>query len=162
MKFKFMQIMEAAPAIKEVKPINFLYFRAETYIHQLSNFVAVSKDLVREAVKHDLQITGPVQWHYFGFSGDGTRPFTLEIALPVSECVPDYDGSFHFKRTEPFKCVSLMHEGAWTTIAKSYDRLMAFIASENLELLSISREVYVNADLHDPDANLTEIQVGVK
>jgi len=147
--------------IKQVKPINFLFFRTEATINDLEKYVAVARDLFKEAVQQDLTITGPVHWHYFGFNGDETKPFTLEIALPVSGFPQEYDGRFHFKRTEPFKCVSMIHEGNWYEIPKSYGMLMQFIAEHKLIPNAMNREVYVNADFIDPDANVTEIQLGV-
>jgi effector-binding domain-containing protein len=150
------------PSVKEIRPINFLYFRTETYVHQLADFFLVAKDLYREAVNYNLHVTGPIHWHYMGFMGDVSKPFTLEIALPVSEIVAAYDGPFHFKRTEPFKCVVLRHEGSWTDMLQSYDKMMKFIGEKNLTPLAVNRELYVNADFADQEANITEIQVGVQ
>lgn len=150
------------PIIKEIKPINFLYFRAETHLGQLLNFIPVAKDLFKEAVNYNLHVTGPIHWHYFGFTGEESGLFTLEISLPVSDVVAEYDGNFHFKRTEPFRCVALTHEGGWESIPDSYGKIMQFIAGKHLEPTEITREVYVNADFKDPSANITEIQMGVK
>jgi hypothetical protein len=147
--------------VKAVKPINFLFFRTETTIYELSKYLLVGQQLFREAVQHNLNITGPVHWHYFGFDGDLQKPFTLEIALPVGEVLEDYDGEFHFKRTEPFKCVSAVHEGSWLEIPQSYGKLMKFIEEQGLKPLAANREIYVNADFKHPEANVTEIQVGV-
>lgn len=149
------------PTLKEIKPINFLYFRAEARVDQLLNFIPVAKDLFKEAVNYNLHVTGPIHWHYFGFGGDPSDFFTLEISLPVSDVVPGYDGNFHFKRTEPFRCVSLTHEGGWTTLPGSYNKIMQFVKHEHLETNGVTREVYVNTDFKDPDANITEIQIGV-
>lgn len=157
-----MIIIDTQPIVKEIKPINFLYFRAETRVDQLINFIPVAKDLFREAVNYNLHVTGPVHWHYFDFSGNPSDVFTLEISLPVSEVVADYDGNFHFKRTEPFRCVVMTHEGGWNTIPETYGKIMEFIKSEHLEPVGITRELYVNADFKDPDANTTEIQFGIK
>lgn len=147
--------------IKQVKPINFLFFRTETRINELSNFLPVAKELFKEAILQDLTITGPVHWHYFGFTGDENKPFTLEIALPVSNFPQEYDGKFHFKRTEPFTCVSAVHEGSWYELPQTYGKLMQFIGDHKLIPNAINREVYVNADFTDPEANVTEIQMGV-
>jgi hypothetical protein len=73
--------------VKEVKPINFLYFRTETRVSDLLNFVHIGQDLYREAVKKNLTITGPVHWHYFGFDVYFLQTtsfigFLLAIALP--------------------------------------------------------------------------------
>jgi effector-binding domain-containing protein len=147
--------------IKEIKPISFLYFRTETTLGELGTFVGgVAKDLFREAVKHDLSVTGPVQWHYFGFT-DPQKPFTLEIALPVDEVLPEYDGAFHFKRTEPFKCLTLVHEGSWLEMTQSYGKLMQHIAGQKLQPVGVNREVYMNVDFSHPEANVTEIQIGI-
>jgi effector-binding domain-containing protein len=148
--------------IKEVKPINFLFFRTETKVNELAQYALIGQDLFREAVANKLNITGPVHWHYFGFDGDESKSFTLEISLPVSDVLEEYDGKFHFKRTEPFKCVTTIHEGGWLDIPASYGRLMRFIAENKLNPVSANREIYVNVDFKNPEANTTEIQIGVK
>ncbi len=147
--------------IKEVKPVNFLYFRTETKIDQLVNFLPVGQELIKEALRLKIWVTGPVHWHYFGFV-DMNAPFTLEVAIPVSAIPQDYDGKFHFKRTEVFKCASLIHEGAWTDIPQSYGKLMQFIEENKLQPIPINRELYINADFINLEANVTEIQMGVQ
>lgn len=147
--------------VKAVKPINFLFFRTETKISELIKFLPIGQELFKEAVHNNLTITGPVHWHYIGFEGDSNKSFTLEIALPVGEVLEEYDGKFHFKRTEPFKCVSAVHEGNWYDLPKSYGKVFEFIAANKLKPMASNREIYVNADFKDPDANVTEIQIGI-
>jgi effector-binding domain-containing protein len=153
---------QSAPTIREVKPINFLYFRTETTLNDLASFLPVSAELFREAVSHNLQITGPIHWHYFGFTGHPTQLFTLEVSLPVGDILPSYDGSFHFKRTENFRCVIMRHEGPWSELPDSYAKAMKFITDQQFEIIPVTREIYVNADLKHPDANITEVQVGIR
>src|SRR5262245_39301022 len=74
-----------AMEIKEVKPISFLFYRTETNVRELGNFLHIGQELFREAVANHLPVTGPVHWHYFGFTGDDSKPFTLEIALPIAD-----------------------------------------------------------------------------
>lgn len=157
-----MTATEYKPIAKQVKPISFLFFRTETTLGQLADFFHVANELYAETQKHKLTITGPIHWHYFGFMGDITKPFTLEIALPVSEILPGYDGHFHFKRTEVFNCVSLVHEGDWLQMGSSYEKIMAFVSQHKLNPLGVNREVYVNVDFASPSANVTEIQLGVR
>ena len=147
--------------IKEVKPVNFLFFRTETTVEVLGNFLPVAKELFKEAVQLDLWVTGPVHWHYYGFSGDELKPFTLEIALPVATVPVQYDGKFHFKRTESFHCVSEVHEGSWYEIPNTYGKLMQYVSSNALAPIGINRELYINSDFSHPEANVTEIQLGV-
>jgi effector-binding domain-containing protein len=148
--------------IKAVKPINFLFFRTETTVAELIKFIPIGQEIIHEAVKKNLFITGPVHWHYFGFEGNEHKPFTLEISLPVSEAVSEYDGKFHFKRTEPFKCVSMVHEGSWFDMPKSYGNMMTFMSENKLTPIGATREIYVNTDFKYPEANVTEIQMGVQ
>jgi effector-binding domain-containing protein len=148
--------------IKEVKPINFLFYRTKVKISDLQNLLPIGQELFQEAVQQKLTITGPVHWHYFDFTGNESQPFTIEIALPVQEVLADYDGKFHFKRTDSFKCVSLIHDGGWSDIPKSYSRLMQYMADHKLQPGNLNREVYVNVDFSYPEANTTEIQMGIQ
>jgi effector-binding domain-containing protein len=156
-----MVINEYALTLKQVRPINFLFYRTETTVGELEKFLPVANDLFGEAFENKLRITGPVHWHYFGFSTEVDNTFTLEIALPVAEVLSEYDGSFHFKRSEPFKCVSLIHEGSWQDLPTSYGSLMQFITKKHLKLAGVNREIYINADFANPDANITEVQIGI-
>jgi effector-binding domain-containing protein len=142
---------ETVPRIKEIKPINFLFHRVEVKISDLINQVPTAKELFKESVRLDLHPTGPIHWHYFGFDGDEN----------VATIPADYDGLFHFKRTENFKCVSLLHEGGWNEIPKSYGILMEFMQQHKLQPIGVTRELYINADFGKPDANVTEIQMGI-
>ena len=150
------------PLIKEVKPISFLLHRAETTLANLQQFLPVAVELYAEAVKYNLRITGPIHWHYFDFSGDAAQPFTLEVSLPISEILSEYDGKFHFKRTELFRCVSVIHDGSWLEIPTSYGKIMTLVQQSGLEPIGVNREIYINSDLFHADANSTEIQFGVK
>jgi effector-binding domain-containing protein len=148
--------------IKTVKPINFLFFQTETTVSQLAEFLTVGQQLFKEAVNYNLPITGPVHWHYFGFEGDANKPFRLEIALPVGEVAEEYDGQFHFKRTEAFRCVSITHEGGWMDIPTSYGKAFQFMNEQKLLPVVSNREIYVNVDFKYPEANVTEIQIGIQ
>lgn len=147
--------------VKEIKPINFLFARIETTVMELANHLPVSQQIFKAAVEKGLTITGPMHWHYFGFT-DLQKSFTLEISLPVSHVLSDYDGEFHFKRTEPFRCVSLVHEGPWLQIPESYGKLMEFINVNKLLPTGNNREVYTNVDFQYTEANVTEIQMGIQ
>ncbi len=157
-----MKKAQHTPVEKEIRPINFLYHRTEVKISHLIDQVPVAKELFKEAVKLDLHPTGPIHWHYIGFTGVASKSFLLEVCLPVATIPSDYDGEFHFKRTENFKTLSVLHEGAWDEIPKSYEILMKCIEKNNYQPIGITRELYINADFTDPNANVTEIQMGIK
>lgn len=153
--------MPSTPELKTIKPITFLFHRVETTVADLINQIPVGQKLYQEAVEKKLHIAGPVHWHYFDFE-DEHKPFTLEVSLPVASAIADYDGQFHFKRTEEFTCACVTHEGRWDEIPKSYDRLMQFLTSNGKAPNTTAREIYVNADFNDQEANVTEIQLGIR
>ena len=152
---------ENNPSVKKVKPINFLFHRVEVTLSQLSNQIPIAKELFKESVRLDLHPTGPIHWHYVGFTGNDATPFTLEICLPVASIPADSASNFQFKRTEIFACVSILHEGGWQSIPESYGQVMQFIKQNNLVPSGVTRELYINADFIDLDANVTEIQMGI-
>lgn len=149
--------------VKEVKPINFLYFRTKTRIGELGRFVGIiARELHRDAALCDLEVTGPVYWNYFGFTGNESTLFTLDIALPIAEIPGSYRGKFQAKREESFPCVSMVHEGSWFDLQQSYITMMEFLAVRGLEPCGQNREVYLNIDFMNPAANVTEIQIGIR
>lgn len=155
-----MTAIEYKPTAKQVQPISFLFFRTEATLAELGKFFPVAPELYAKASALKLNITGPIHWHYLNFK-DHTQPFTLEIALPVAESSPEYDGRFHFKRTDSFNCISIMHDGNWQEMGIGYEKLMAYANEHQLKPSGVNREIYVNVDFVNPSANATEIQLGV-
>lgn len=51
-------ITDNTPKLREFQPINFLYFRTETKVTELINFLPVAKDLFKEAVRLNLHVSG--------------------------------------------------------------------------------------------------------
>lgn len=150
------------PVLREVAPLNLLFFRTKTRVNELGSFVGtVARELYRDAVINDLEITGPVHWNYFGFNGDEQSEFVLEIALPVADIPRSYVGKFRVKRTDGFRCITLRHEGSWYDLPKSYARLMQHIAGARFLPSDENRELYINIDFLHPEANITEIQMGI-
>ena len=148
--------------IKEIKPINFLFFRTKTRLSELGRYIGiVARELYRDATLNDLEISGPVYWNYIGFTGDVSKEFTLEIGLPIAEIPSQYEGKFRVKREDTFYCVSLFHEGSWFDLPASYENLMNFIEDRQLKSIGLNREIYINMDFNNPSANITEVQIGI-
>ncbi|NOT77027.1 MAG: hypothetical protein HOP08_19055 [Cyclobacteriaceae bacterium] len=146
--------------IKDIKPVNFLFFRTETRVSELAKFLPVSQEIFREAVLRFIPITGPVHWHYTGLT-DMEKPFTLEVCVPVAGIPKEYDGLFHFKRTDSFKCVAVIHEGSWDKLPDTYGKIFAFLGENKLQPSGVHRELYINVDFTHPEANTTEVQFGI-
>jgi effector-binding domain-containing protein len=150
-----MQIIKTAP-------ISFIYFQEETTVGSLKKFLPVGQELFREATRANIPVTGPVHWHYHGFTIDPAKRFVLEVCLPVGEIPAEYDGVFNLKRTDSFPCVCEFHSGSWYDLPGTYKRMMEFVSAAGLLLSDQTRELYVNVDLADPDANLTVVQIGIQ
>ncbi len=143
-----------------IQPASFLYFDAESTLRDLSTFHSVGEQLSKEAVACKMRVCGALQWHYHS-SKKATDPFRVDVALPVQSFPDGYDGIFHLKRTEAFKCVAGIHSGPWTALADTYRRVMDYVSAGQLEMSHYNREVYVAYDANNPSANLTWVQVGI-
>jgi hypothetical protein len=148
--------------ITEILPVNFLYHREETRIKDLEKFLPYGQQLFSESVRCEFPVTGPVHWHYYNFNGDPEKSFFLEVCLPIGIVPVDYDGKFHVKRTETFLCVWENHSGSWTSIPDTYRNMSAFISQKGLKPTGNNREVYVNVDFNNSQANQTIIQIGIQ
>ena len=148
--------------IKEVKPLTFFYHSVRTTMSGLTPLVGVvARELYREAAALDLAVTGPIYWQYVGLDPTPEAEFTLHIALPVDAIRADHAGKFAFQRTEPFRCLTAVHEGDWTELPGLYQKLYGYLTEHNLRPTGLSREVFLNVDFAEPAANITEVQIGV-
>lgn len=150
--------------IKEIKPITFLYYRAEsTTVKELQTFIdqQIPFKMQKDAVDNGMWLGGPVYWNYFGFTSP-EQPFTLEISIPVNHVPEQYNGAFKLRTSEPFKCVSDIHEGGWLEIPNTYARIFQFIQQNQLKPNGNYREIYVHADFSHPERNITDLQVGIE
>jgi effector-binding domain-containing protein len=147
--------------IKETKTFNALVFTIQTTLPQLGEHVGhVAKDIYREAARSECMPTGPIQWNYQGIDGKPDTVFTLEIVLPIQEKNVEARG-FKWKRISGFKCLSLMHEGSWEELPKSYEKVMEYLAAKGLTTTTECREKYLSMDFENGENNLTEIQIGI-
>jgi len=113
--------------IKSIQPIHVLYFETQTSLREISEYVRiVARHLYQDAVKNELEITGPVYWIYEGADGQPDTKFKLTIALPVT---PDEtalsDSTFQFKYLEPFECVAGQLYDSWDKLGDMYGNLIS-------------------------------------
>ena len=146
--------------IIDALPINFLFHRVTTTLPELPSFASVTQEIIAEAVKLKLPVTGAAHWHYFGLT-DMSKPFTLEISIPVGGVLDGYDGRFHFKRSDVFTALSSIHYGAWEKLPESYNAMFEHINRQGLKTSAVVREIYINVDFENPEANVTELQLGI-
>jgi effector-binding domain-containing protein len=148
--------------IKTIAPFTILYFSTRTTLAGLGQFARrIPRELYREAVANDLEVTGPVYWNYYGFSNVPEAPFRLEIALPVAGEKPLSGQQFQFRQTEPFTCAALVHEGPWEDIPRTYGVVHQALRLARYKPNGNSREIYIHSDFSQPKNNVVEIQVEI-
>src|SRR5215217_1759099 len=107
--------------LKTILPIHVLYFETETTLAQIFQHVRlVARRLYRDAVRQDMEITGPVYWIYEGADGNPDTIFKLTIALPVNPAAPASESEFRQKFLEPFQCISQELQGNWNGLGATY------------------------------------------
>jgi effector-binding domain-containing protein len=146
--------------IKKLPSMNFFCFSTEATLMELGKYVRVKAlEIYTEAVKSNLEITGPIYWIYYGMDGNPETKFKLEIGVPVQQIKPT-SNSFSCKILTEMEFATCIHEGTWDNFPKSYSTLIAELMKSGRRLNSIAREVYINIDFENPDNNITEIQLG--
>ena len=149
--------------IKTIHPMHVFCFETETTLREILQYVRViAQRLYKDAIKYELEITGPVYWIYEGADGQLDTAFSLTIALPVSASEAEISGSaFKLKTLDSFRCISHMHEGAWENLGQTYGQLFSEIQVKEPATSGQNREIYLNMDFENPAANITEVQIGL-
>jgi effector-binding domain-containing protein len=148
--------------IKTFNPITILYFTKQVKLSALNELVRFkAKELYKDAALHDIEITGPIYWIYYGMDGNPETVFTLEIALPVTE-PENYQGNFQVKKLGQFNCLSTSSPGSWNKLPVAYGNLFGEINEKGYTPTGECREIYLYMDFLHPENNLTEIQVGLQ
>ncbi|SDG00637.1 GyrI-like small molecule binding domain-containing protein [Dyadobacter soli] len=147
---------------KTIQPIHVLYFETRTSFKEIFQYVRVeARKLYQDAVRNDLEITGPVYWIYNGADGQPDTVFTLTIALPVTKPSHSIDSPYHLKQLEAFECISAELYGNWDGLVNTYGALFGEIMAQKLNMSGQNREIYLNMDFENPERNITEVQIGI-
>jgi effector-binding domain-containing protein len=149
--------------LKTIAPIHVFSFETVTTLRDLSRFVrVVARQLYKDAIQNDLEITGPVYWVYKGADGNPDTPFTLTIALPVSQTEETITNSdFKLQTLPAFRCMSCIHEGEWSKLGDTYGGIISEILVKEPAMNGENREIYINMDFDHPERNITEVQIGL-
>lgn len=147
---------------KTIQPIHVLCFETRTSFQEILKYVRVeARKLYQDAIRNDLEITGPVYWVYDGADGRPDTVFTLTIALPVTPPSHTIDSPYQLKQLETFECISETLNGNWDGLINTYGSLFGEIMSQKLAVSGQNREIYLNMDFENPGLNITEVQVGI-
>jgi predicted transcriptional regulator YdeE len=146
---------------KQEKSKQFFYQEGKTTLKGLVNYAdAQIPGVLEQVAKVGLAVTGPMEFIYFGATGDVNNEFTLHIALPVAEqkIIP---APYQIKQVPEFKCLSVVHKGNIADIGATYDQVFAQIQAQKIVPNGEIREVYHLYKDHASAENVTEIQIGI-
>ncbi|MFD1145019.1 GyrI-like domain-containing protein [Larkinella insperata] len=144
--------------LKEAPSLTTLAFSTQTTLRGLNPFVrTVARQLYREAVRLDLEITGPIIWQYDGVDGNPETVFHLDIVLPIQATQGEPAEGLAFKELPGWKSASTEHLGRWENLAATYGSFMGALAQNGHPIGPLSREVYVNMDFEKPENTITQI-----
>lgn len=147
---------------KTIQPIHVLCFETRTSLKEILQYVRVeARRLYRDAIRNDLEVTGPVYWIYQGADGQADTVFTLTIALPITPPTHTINSPYQLKQLEAFECVSEDLYGNWDGLVNTYGSLFGEIMSRKLVPSGQNREIYLNMDFENPERNITEVQIGI-
>jgi effector-binding domain-containing protein len=149
--------------IRTIEPINVFYFETETSLSDILQYVrVVAQQLYIDAIKNNLEITGPVYWIYNGADGQPDTMFNLTIALPVFQNTATITNSeFKLRTLDTFRCITRTHSGSWEKLGETYCSIFSEIQVKEPALSGETREIYLNMDFANPEGNITEIQIGL-
>ena len=149
--------------IRKIEPIHVICFETETTMKDMLRHVrVVAHQIYQDAVKQELEITGPVYWIYQGADGQPDTKFFLTIAVPVTKPDAEIQGSeFKLRKLDSFTCISQTHFGDWNKLGETYGRLFGEVQSGNLIPSGETREIYLNMDFENTEGNITEVQIGI-
>ena len=148
--------------MKTVQPFHVFCFETRTSLQEISRYIRVeARKLYRDAIRNDLEITGPIYWIYDDADGKADTVFNLTIALPVTPPSHSIDSRYKLKHLDAFECIAGQLYGGWEGLVNTYGSLFGEILSQNLTASGQNREIYLNMDFEHPDRNITEVQVGI-
>lgn len=148
--------------IKTLNSFTALCFSVQTNLEGLYRYVRVkARELYKDAIASNLEITGPVYWIYTGMDGRPETIFKLEIVIPVSK-PQNYSGSFLITEVAPIKSLYTTHFGSWEKLPETYGSLFGEIGLKGYVPTGICREMYINMDFNIPENDITEVQIGIQ
>ena len=149
---------------KEIPARVFLASKRTLTIPEIPAFSqAVLGDLFKEASKLGLTVTGPVEFIYFGCTGNPETRFDLYIAIPVKDKAADA-GRFEYYESAAFECVYQDYVGSMKGIGNAWSSFIGEAEQSGIVYHDQNhiREVYKKWVDFESDENVTELQAQIR
>lgn len=149
--------------VKEVPAQKYFIYRTETTLLNV-NAIAMREieTLYATAGQLCLDTSAPLEFIYWGATGDVEKPFILEIALPVGDEEVTIPAHYELLEHPSFKAFAYTHHGDFSNIMPIYKELFNQLFAQGHKPTTQTREVYINwVDLTSSE-NVTEILLGIE
>lgn len=147
--------------IKTIEKTSVFEYATKTNLENLMQAIGnIPNEMTEELKKQSVEISGAPIWSYEGRDGDPKSEFTLRITWPVKQQGKDTN-KFRFTELPAYKFIEHTHKGAYSEFAKVYEKLVADITKNGLQLDGTNREVYLNCDFENQENCVTILQIGV-
>lgn len=147
---------------KAVQPKKVLVASTKTTLNKITKeSIPLVDTLMADVQRWGITPDGPLEFIYYGATGDMDKEFDLEIALPVVVNQALEATQFPVKETNEIKCMTHIHKGSLETIMTTYDELFKELEWNKIQPTNEIRGVYLNWVDFSSDENITEIQIGI-
>jgi effector-binding domain-containing protein len=148
--------------IQTIPAKNFIYGSATTTFEKLGEVIEKFIPLLSKGMDDGkIRPEGSCMFVYKGIQEDMTKPFTLEIGWLVSDKT-QAQGELKVRKTDEFKCATVILSGKISNISKAYEKLMPAVMEAKLTPTAETRELYLHWEGPESDNNVVQIQMGVK
>lgn len=146
---------------KIVPTQQYLAIKKRLSLPELKEFAQVISSLCEETATLGLEITGPLEFIYFGVDGKPETKFDLVIAVPVNK-VGAPSSQFEYYESEPFNCSYTDYQGGISGMPKAWGDFVESIFKLGLSQTVQCREVYKHWVSDESSENITELQIGIE
>jgi hypothetical protein len=162
-------VASPAPLIGEMNvqsfpPLNYYHVATEASFDTLGDAVGKAmKELAEAAQGGAVRGGGPSMIVYDDahFAAKPDRGFKVQIGVLAAEGARPV-GNFQLRKTEPFKCATVLYTGHVPGQGLAYQKLYPAIARAGLTRTNEERAMCLYWESHDSPNNVFLIQVGIK
>ncbi len=144
--------------VKELPAQKYFIYRTETTLLNVNAIAEREVDVLYGTVGQlGLSVAGNLEFIYWGATGDLTKPFTLEIALPIGDEALSIPPKYEIVEYPAFKAFAHTHLGDFSNVMPVYEEMFKQLFAQGHQPTNQTREVYIHwVDLTSPE-NVTEI-----
>jgi effector-binding domain-containing protein len=140
----------------------FFYIEAETTFASLRQTIDQLMAPLTEAINGGkVQPTGPVIFVYTGVAGDMSKPFKLQVGIPVAGGAVEA-GQFKTRALPSIRAATMIFSGSLLDIPQAYRRLYSELFASGLTPAGENRERYLHWEGADSNNNVVLIEVAVR